>query len=333
MHGGAVSLAKKFNALESKPDLILATDMLDLTTFLALTRKQSLDIPVAAYFHENQLTYPWSPIDRDVKHKRDNHYSFINYTTAIAADRVLFNSEYHKNSFLNALPTFLKQFPDKQGMEHISLIEEKSEVLHLGLDLKRFDVVSKDEDRQSGTPIILWNHRWEYDKNPDEVFEVLFELDERGLDFKLVVVGEQNEMKPSIFEKARERLSDRILHWGYCETFEEYANWLWKADVLPVTSNQDFFGGSVVEAMYCNCYPLLPNRLAYPDHIPDGAKSHFVYQDKTDLLEKLAHLIESAGTLSLAKPRSFVEHYDWDACIERYDHVFENLGVKKAKSG
>ena len=324
MHGGAVSLAKKFNELDDRPDLILASDMLDVTTFLSLTRIKSSHIPVAVYFHENQLTYPWSPIDRDVKHKRDNHYSFINYTTALTADKVLFNSEYHKRSFLDALPNFLKQFPDKQGMENIEHIRDKSEVLHLGLDLSRFDE-TKPQSIESKHPILLWNHRWEYDKNPNEFFEVVFELDRRQLPFELVVLGEQNEMKPPVFAEAKERLNHRILHWGYCETFEEYAQWLWKADVLPVTSNQDFFGGSVVEAMYCECMPLLPNRLAYPDHIPSECKSSFIYSEKEALIEQLTSLLQNPGSLQRNSPRDFVKHYDWNACIEKYDEIFEGM--------
>ena len=38
MHGGAVTLAKKFLAGDYSPDLILATDMLDLTTLLGISK-------------------------------------------------------------------------------------------------------------------------------------------------------------------------------------------------------------------------------------------------------------------------------------------------------
>ena len=37
------------------------------------------------------------------------------------------------------------------------------------------------------------------------------------------------------------------------------------SDILPITSNQDFFGGSIIEAMYCETTPLLPKRLTYPE--------------------------------------------------------------------
>ena len=123
MHGGAITLAKMFNAMDWLPDLIFATDMLDLNTFLSLTRNKSSGIPTAIYFHENQLSYPWSPYDRDIKNKRDRHYGFINYSSALAADKVFFNSEFHMKSFLDALFPFLKQFPDYQELETIDIIK------------------------------------------------------------------------------------------------------------------------------------------------------------------------------------------------------------------
>ena len=84
MYGGAVSLAEKVKGME-KPDLVLCTDMLDVATFQGLTRDVLRGVPVVVYFHENQLTYPWSPDDRDVDLSRDRHYAFTNYTTALVS--------------------------------------------------------------------------------------------------------------------------------------------------------------------------------------------------------------------------------------------------------
>ena len=86
MHGGAVTLARRFLQADALPDLILASDMLDLTVFLALTRSRTAAIPAALYFHENQIGYPWSPQDQDPLARRDQHYGFINYSSALAAD-------------------------------------------------------------------------------------------------------------------------------------------------------------------------------------------------------------------------------------------------------
>ncbi|HEX9872961.1 MAG TPA: DUF3524 domain-containing protein, partial [Deferrimonas sp.] len=278
MHGGAVTLARRFLESDGKPDLLLASDMLDLTTFLALTRKKSAALPTALYFHENQLTYPWSPTDADPVQQRDAHYAFINYTSALAADAVLFNSRYHRETFIGELQAFLKCFPDENELESLSLLSEKSAVLPLGLDLQRFDSHRPTEMKAAGAPpLILWNHRWEYDKGPEEFFAALYRLQEEGLDFEVAILGESYRKAPPVFAEARRRLGERIVQFGYAEDFADYARWLWRADILPVTSSHDFFGASVVQAIYCHCAPLLPRRLAYPEHLPESLQGRFLY--------------------------------------------------------
>ena len=62
MHGGAITLARMFNDLKWDPDLILVTDMLDLSTFLSLIRNKSNGIPTC-------LLYT-SPSPRDKRQSR-----------------------------------------------------------------------------------------------------------------------------------------------------------------------------------------------------------------------------------------------------------------------
>ena len=318
MYGGAVSLAKQFNALDELPDTLLVSDMLDLTTFLSLTRKKTTNLPVYLYFHENQITYPWSPTDADVPLKRNNQYGFLNYTSALTADKVFFNSEYHKASFLGALPDFLRQFPDRREMANVDIIASKSEVLYLGMNLKKFDSFVNKEKNES--PVLLWNHRWEYDKNPEQFFKTLYKLKEQGIQFQLIVTGESYKSSPAIFAEAKEKLKDEIIHFGYADNFEIYARLLQKADILPVTNNQDFFGGSVVEAIYCACFPLLPRRLAYREHIPEDRHDVHLYEGADDFYEKLKNVIlDFEGGIDF---RKFVSQYDWNEIIEDYDKRF-----------
>lgn len=329
MHGAAVTLAQQALQL-AKPDLILATDMLDVSTFAALTRKQWSDVPIAVYFHENQLTYPWSPADADVQLQRDNHYAFINYTSVLVADKVFFNSQYHMHSFLSELPRLLKQFPDYNNLETIQQIEAKSAVLALGMNLKKFDpyILPVDEKAKlRDRAVVLWNHRWEYDKNPDTFFKALIEIAERGIDFRLVVLGEKLSKQPPIFEFAKEKLSDKILHFGYAESFEEYAKWVCKADVLPVTSTQDFFGGSVVEAMYCNVVPFLPKRLAYPEHLPESVHSTFFYEEE-DFVNKLQRRIWDVKYLRIMNTQQYATKYHWSNLIANYDYEMKQITAK-----
>ena len=319
MHGGAVTMARLLNQSDLSPDVILATDMLDLTTFLSLTRKRTSSISTAIYFHENQLSYPWSPKDRDVQKDRNKQYGFINYNSALTADYALFNSHYHQISFLEEAEKLLKHFPDYNELDTIKIIEDKSSVLPLGLDLHGFDTLKSDYE---GPPLILWNHRWEYDKNPESFFKTLFKLDDNGIDFKLAVLGENFKSTPSIFDEANIKLKDKIVHFGYCEDFSEYAQWLWKADILPVTNIQDFFGISIMEAVYCNTYLLLPNRLTYPELLPTEYHDNHIYEDDKDLYEKLNECISKIDEIRNKKMSSVAEKYDWRQMAPVYDKLF-----------
>lgn len=308
MHGGAITISEM---LENETgDLIVVSDMIDLGLLTALLPNQLKSIPVYLYMHENQLTYPWSPDDADVDLKRDRHYAFMNYTSALCADKIFFNSAYHLKSFLSALPDFLKVFPDHNNLESVKVIEKKSSILYLGMDLERFDVYKNEKENEF--PLILWNHRWEYDKNPEEFFETLIELVNEGYDFQLAVLGESYKSSPEVFGNAREVLKEKIVHWGWVESFEEYAKWLWRADILPVTSNQDFFGGSVVEAMYCNTYPLLPNRLAYPEHVEKS-----LLYEPGEFKSRLSELLTSLETFD----GSYLLRYHWNEMISGYDYA------------
>lgn len=322
MHGGAITLANEFNNLDTTYDLILATDMLDLTTFLSLTRKLTSRIPIAIYFHENQLVYPWSPHDRDVAAKRDKHYGFINFSSALAADFCFFNSQYNLSSFIRALDTFLSHFPDYQELTSIENIHQKSAVLNLGLDLTRLDLDKCDKYR---SPVLLWNHRWEHDKNPTEFFKAINILYEKGLKFQLVILGENFKKKPKIFEASYNKMKDIILQFGFVKNDHEYVRWLWKSNILPVTSIHDFFGASIVEALYCNCYPLLPNRLSYPELFSDKRFDSCFYESFSDLVDKLERALTEQDKYSDKNFRRTVERFSWENMAPIYDATFEKL--------
>lgn len=326
MHGAAVSLARKLMSSTEQVDMILATDMLDLSVFLALSRNRTRDIPIVLYFHENQLTYPWSPTDRDPSQQRDRHYAFINYTSALAADHVCFNSSFHREAFLSELPAFLQAFPDHREIDLIGTIEKKSRVLPLGLNLQELDQHQQELEQDSpDAPLILWNHRWEYDKDPESFFRLLMEVADEGYVFRLAVLGESFGRRPTIFDEARQGLKDQIVHWGYVEDEAAYASLLWEADILPVTARHDFFGVSVVQAMYCGAYPLLPDRLAYPEHIPEAFHGRHLYASPADLKEHLIGLLRADSIPRNPELREHVLRYDWSRLGPQYDQLWERI--------
>ncbi|GAB4443046.1 MAG: DUF3524 domain-containing protein [Anaerolineae bacterium] len=326
MHGGAVTLARMFRAgyADPAPDLILAADTLDLTTFLALTRAHTANAATVCYFHENQLTYPPPPGE-----KRDLHYGFINYASALAADAVYFNSRFHMEAFFDELPRLLKHFPDYNELDTVGLLQRRSDVLPLGLGLRNFDAHQPVAPRQ-GPPLIVWNHRWEYDKAPEVFFAALYQLADQGVDFEVAIVGENFRQQPEEFDRARERLGARVAQFGYLERFADYARLLWEADVQVSTAQQDFFGISTCEAIYCGCAPVLPRRLNYPALIPPAYHDDYLY-DEGCLVEKLRHVL----TTRRKPPRTlrwFVSQFDWSEMAPRYDDLFERLARARRRS-
>jgi glycosyltransferase involved in cell wall biosynthesis len=319
MHGGAVALANRYLSQLPVTDLFLATDMLDLTTFQAITRRHTSSIPFAVYFHENQLTYPPPP-----QEKRDLHYGFINYVSALAADRVFFNSAFHQHAFFEELPRLLKHFPDYNELHTVDQIRAKSRVLPLGLDLRRFDPY-RPAAREPGPLRILWNHRWEYDKRPAVFFEALYTLQEQGAPFEIIVLGESFRQKPEEFAEAEKRLASHIRHFGYVEGPVTYARLLWLADVQVSCAIQDFFGASTCEAMYCGCLPFLPNRLNYPALITDEFHDMCIYQDDRGLIERLRWACFNVDTIDRESLHEAAERYDWSSMIERYDSALESI--------
>ncbi len=312
MQGGAVTLVRLFNESQFAPDLIVAADMLNLATFLALTRHRTARTPTVVYFHENQLTYPPGP-----RIKRDLKLGFINYASALAADAVFFNSAFHQRDFLDEVPRLLKHYRDFNELETVEAIRRKSQVLPIGMDLAALDAYGPKPPSEE--PIILWNHRWDYDKNPVAFFNALYRLAEEGQRFQVIVTGQNSRQRAEEFEQARERLGERIVHFGYAEDRAEYARLLWRATIAVSTAWQDFFGVSMCEAMYCGCLPLLPRRLNYPDLVPAAQHELCLYLEGG----LAAALRRVMGTPAPPALREHVAQFDWARLAGQYDTAFQ----------
>ncbi len=337
MQGGAVTLARKtIQAVAQgfQPHVIFASSMVNVPAFLALTRAHLRATPVVLFFHENQLTYPLAPGT-----PRDHTYSYINYLSALAADRVVFNSAFHRDEFLEALPRLLQAFPDYTHLNTVGEIQARARVLHLGLPLQAHDTYAADRTPHAWgpamePPTILWNQRWEYDKNPEAFFRLLGRLDDVGCRFRLILAGEHFEGQPVDFAAAFERYAGRILHYGYAENFEEYSRLLHQADLVVSTAHHEFFGIAILEAIYCGCHPLLPRRLSYPELIPNVLHRPLLHApvlyDDEDELFQIAHrlLRGEERPLPTGTLQRIAAHLDWATHIAAFDDLLERTALR-----
>ncbi len=323
MHGAAASFAERLRH-ESPPDVMLASEMLDLATFKGLMPDTWSGVPSVLYFHENQLSYPWSENDTDSSTGRDLHYAWIHVTGCLAATEVWFNSAFHRDSFFARLEPWLSTLPSPSPVPFVGHIREKSHLMPLGLNP---DLAGPLPTRALDTPVILWNHRWEYDKDPDAFFSALRTLSQVGIPFELVVLGRKYRRSPKVFAQAKTQLERHILHWGYADSRQVYLDWLQRSTILPVTSQHDFFGLSVLEAIASGAFPLLPDRLVYPEHVSDFP-SCLYDPAATSLADQLRALL-SDELPDISGLREQVLSLTWDHVAPHYDEAISRMMAKK----
>jgi len=320
MHGAHLTLAKvAAEMLIDPPDVVLASSMMNVPAFIGAARHAIGDAPVAVYFHESQFAYPLSPLDRP-----DQTYPMINWSSAAVADLPIFNSEFHRSLFFEQAERFLRQFPDRPHASLIPDVEARSIVLPVGVDLQRIGPPAERTD--DDPPLILWNQRWEHDKGPDEFVEMIEDLLERGLDFRVAVVGEQFVSAPDSFERLPNLLGDRLSAFGFLPD-DEYVELLRGADIVVSTAHHEFFGIAIVEAMAAGAFPILPNRLVYPERIPAPLRDRCLYDDEGGLTGRVVAAIEdhSQAAGAAAELAATVQRYDWTVMASSYDSALERL--------
>ena len=301
-------------------DVLFCSDMLSLAEFLGLVDESIRRLPKVVYFHENQLTYPVQ-----VESERDYQYCMTNITTAMAADAVWFNSDFHRKEFLEAIEKFLKRMPDYQPLEVIELIRCKSSIHPPGIG-----PIEAKTERCNGPVKILWAARWEHDKNPEDFFAAMKILKQKGIDFRLNVIGEQFRDQPEVFNWAKDYFADHIDRWGYQPSRNEYERAIAESDIVVSTANHEFFGIGVLEAIAAGCYPLLPNRLSYPhiiESLMEGEqRGDFLYDGTVSgLVEKLENCIGDRTAWPDSTLRANVAPYFWPQRAKEIDQVLEEM--------
>jgi glycosyltransferase involved in cell wall biosynthesis len=328
LHGGAVTLAERSRDIPDDIDLLLVSSMTNLPAFIALTNPRFANVPSVLYMHENQLTIPL-PAGKE----RDATFCYLNYLSMLAADQLVFSSQFHFDSLMLELPRFLRSLPDHQKLPSVDRIADKSIVLHPGLHLSAHKSYDKYRERNQ-RPVILWNQRWEYDRNPSMFFRMMDRLDDSGCLFDLILAGDATGEQPKELDKIWKRFGDRILHYGYVEDIERYSRLLHKADIVVSTASYEFFCTAIMEAVFCGCHPMLPNGLTYTELVPESLREPLLhapvfYNNEDDLFRKLRKLvIGESRVLPLASLRNINKHLDWPNHIIEFDELFEQLHRK-----
>ncbi|NVJ61997.1 MAG: DUF3524 domain-containing protein [Gammaproteobacteria bacterium] len=246
----------KFEELEQEYDLILATSLVDITALRGF-RPHLAKVPLIVYFHENQFAYPVS--ENQIDQVQSQLLSIYN---AACGDRIVFNSEFNRKTFIDGASRLLKKLPDGVPNGLSKSIQSKTQVLPVPLRYEHIPPLALEKQKPLN---LLWNHRWEYDKQPELLFLVLKKL-KNQIPFNIAIVGQQFRQSPAVFDQIKSELSEHITAWGYQEA-EDYQRLLNQSNVVLSTALHDFQGLAIQDAMSYGCIPICPNRVAYPEYI------------------------------------------------------------------
>jgi glycosyltransferase involved in cell wall biosynthesis len=322
MHAAAAHFASQMEATDA-PDLVLTTDMCDVAQLRGLMPSSWNRVRVVTMFHENQLTFPWSPSDSDVAAGRDQTYAYLNISSALASDEVWFNSEHHRTAFLSAVQRWMKRMPKPHIPALAKRIGPKSRVMHLGLDFTDWDGLkpTASTDDACTHPVILWNHRWSWDKGAEDFVRFVDAVVTAELPASFVILGEDFERRPEGWDAMRDKLGSRCLQWGYADSKDDYVRWLWRSDVAPVHPKQEYFGLSIVEAMRCEVIPWVPNAHAYPETTPE----HHPYLEHKEWIKAMQAKQWTQWPLSKQAYRTKAMEFDWQHLGDHVVRVLESL--------
>lgn len=308
MRLSAPYFAEKLAKTKQKCDRILCSTFLDVATFRGLAPKWVREVPLLTYFHENQFAYP-------VRHedKRDFHFGLTNLTTALASDRIAFNSRYNLESFLTGFESVLEHSYDLEINRLETKVRDNAKILSPGLDFSTLDRQERKSASPESPPVIVWNHRWEHDKNPRKFFRALERLKECGIPFRLMVLGQRFKEAPKVFSLARQRFQKEIVHFGYAKKRDDYLRLLSQGDIVVSTAKHEFFGMAVIEAVRAGCHPILPRRLTYPELFPE----RYLYSEG-ELFLRMRRELESFSRLETREIQQLTDKFSWDQLKKPY---------------
>ncbi|WP_144395122.1 tRNA-queuosine alpha-mannosyltransferase domain-containing protein [Pleionea sediminis] len=298
-----------YSELNTTYSLIIATSMVDISALKGF-RPNLAATPTIVYFHENQFAYPLSQ-----KQQQDVHLELLAIYNAACATQVVFNSNYNKSTFMAGAEKLLKKLPDGIPESLLESINHKTAVLPVPINRE----VITPRKLEAHKPLkILWNHRWEYDKNPEDFFQALIELQQRNIPFEVNIVGQTFRKIPPIFDEAKTKLIAHIKRWGF-QSRENYELCLRESDIVVSSAYHDFQGLALQEAMAEGCIPLCPERVAYPEYVPTQCLYSNTGKDSSLLVQKLVDIYENG----LQESNDTLKPYLWSALKSKYNELIQ----------
>ncbi len=254
-------------------------------------------VPIAAYFHESQWTYPAKSLDR-IPHLVSH------LETLELCDAAWFNSDFHRQSFLGSAwdhpsPT-VRSLAREILPAHAQSQSRLSPVR-----------VGRHPINRSHEFTIAWSARWEREKRPDIMLAVVRHLLDTGMQPPSPYPRSSSS---SMAGSTPYRPVNSICHPSefWISAKEDYELALANSDVWLSTTEHEYYGVSAIEATLLGALPVVPLDLAYRETLPSAIgypPGDIVLQPNgsrrsTSDPDRYAVLVDWMPNASCRKPRS-----------------------------
>ncbi len=323
VRSNALTFAYQHPAVNENYDLIVATSMVDLCNLRGLLPHLG-SASTLLYFHENQFAYPQRQANNNLINAQ-----LTSIYSALVADKLVFNSEYNRDSFFEGARQLLAKMPDGTPKNLLDELPTRSIVVPVPVREELSSLMTANNNK---TVEILWNHRWEYDKQPQVFFAAIKKLLATGVRVSLHVMGQSFRQTPDCFNEFQKDHGDCIVTWGF-QPIEKYQQILASADIVVSAALHDFQGLGMQEAIAAGCIPIAPDRMAYPEYIckeylysvtaPDSATLSEA-QEVDMLYQKLLWIIETSAKPTV-RLQTAIQRYKTSELLPIYDRLISSL--------
>ncbi len=300
---------------EQSYDLIIATSLSGLAGLRAL-RPALAAVPTWVYFHENQFAHP---LESRQQTSHQVGWQFASFQNALCGDWVSFNTAFNRDSFFEGLKALLKKVPECLPGDPAAALAERSDVLHVPLtsEFSALRPLPKERD------LIVWNHRWEWDKQPERFLQALLELQAEGQSFRLAMLG-CGGGADNRFAAERTALGAAVVRWGEADR-GTYRQWMGRAGIAVSCALHDFQGLAVLEAAQAGAVVVVPKRVAYPECVPGALFYEGSAANAAEDVASLKAALREALSVKAPSAVPLLSIPEWPPCRAAYAARIERL--------
>jgi glycosyltransferase involved in cell wall biosynthesis len=209
----------------------------------------------------------------------------------------------------------------------VTTISDRSKfrVLPLGWNFKS---IERKTIVQKESPLILWNHRLDFDTRPEMFAKAILQLNKETPLFRLAITTD-DQRDISEWVEMEKQLGNRLIVRKFLNR-EEYLKLLKEVDIVVSTKSAEMFGISVAEAICAGAIPVLspcdPYRALYfrQFEFNDSEMLYIQIQKSCKQIRRGIDLGELNYFSSAMRDRAIAYH-DWSNLREVYEDEFEDL--------